>query len=109
MTDSPGEPISFAYELVNPYHPERGLSGTLVLDQPLRVGERLRRAFTNPQEDPDTHEITITSGPEREWEVVAIEPTDRDGRSAALRGYPLPGTNKPPAIMQGRLILRPVG
>jgi hypothetical protein len=44
------------------------------------------------------------SGPEREWEVVAIEPTNRDGEVASIRAY----RGKPPVI-QGRLILRSLG
>jgi hypothetical protein len=44
-------------------------------------------------------------GPERDWEVVAIEPTDRDGEVAAIRAY---RGDKPPVI-QGRLILRSLG
>jgi hypothetical protein len=47
--------------------------------------------------------------PEQEWEVVAIEPTQRDGQHASLRGYPLPGKKMPIPIMQGRLTLRPLG
>jgi hypothetical protein len=105
---SPGDAIAYAYELMNPYHPECGVSGTLVLDQPLRVGERLTRAFANPEQNAVTGEITIRSGPEQDWEVVAIEPTERDGRSAAIRGYRV-GKSKLPAIMQGRLILRRLG
>lgn len=107
--DSPDDAVAYAYALVNPYHPERGISGTLVLDQPLRVGQRIRRSFANPSENPDTQEITIAAGPVQDWEVVAIEPTEGDGRSAPLRGYPLAGKNSPPAIMQGRLILRQLG
>jgi hypothetical protein len=45
--------------------------------------------------------IDGTSGPgeEREWEVVAIEPTERDGEVAAIRAY----SGEPP-VLQGRLI-----
>jgi hypothetical protein len=47
--------------------------------------------------------IDGTSGPgeEREWEVVAIEPTERDGEVAAIRAY----SGEPP-VLQGRLILK---
>ena len=37
--------------------------------------------------------------------AIAIEPTARDGEVATIRGYM---GDKPP-ILQGRLILRPVG
>lgn len=51
----------------------------------------------------------ILDSPEQEWEVVAIEPTRRDGQRASLRGYPLPGKNMPIPIMQGRLTPRSPG
>ena len=100
MTDSPNEAIAYAYELLDPFrpvdpvHPDRG-AGTVWFDQPLRVGDRMRRAFMD--------------WPKQEWEVVAIEPTQRDGQHASLRGYPLPGKKMPIPIMQGRLTLRPLG
>jgi hypothetical protein len=46
------ETDAYAYELLNPYHPEEGGSLTLVLDAPLRVGDRMRRAFPNFTQDP---------------------------------------------------------
>jgi hypothetical protein len=47
--------------------------------------------------------IDGTSGPgeEREREIVAIEPTERDGEVAAIRAY----SDEPP-VLQGRLILK---
>ncbi len=45
---------------------------------------------------------TYEDGPERECEVVAIEPTDKDGQPIFIWGAV--GT----AIFHGRLVLRPV-
>jgi hypothetical protein len=84
------------YLLPNPYRPEKGEPSTLVLDEPLEVGERVTRSFIDGCMGP---------GPEHDWEVVAIEPTDRDGEVAAIRAY---RGDKPPLI-QGRLILRSLG
>jgi len=81
-----------------PYHSEGG-SGTLVLDQPLRVGDPMKRSFPDPRQDPATQQWTSTTpGPEREWEVVAIEPTARDGEVATIRGYM---RDKPPILQAG--------
>jgi hypothetical protein len=105
MTDSPSDVCAYAYELPNPYHSAGG-SGTLILDRPLRVGDRMKRSFPDVRQDPATQRWTSTTlGPEREWEVVAIEPTARDGEVATIRGYM---GDKPP-ILQGRLILSAVG
>lgn len=77
--------------------------GTLVLDRPVRVGDRLSRSFPDARQNPGTGEWTVEPDPERAWEVAAIEPTDGDGRRAVVRGYR--GEKRP--IMQGRLILEP--
>jgi hypothetical protein len=105
VTDSQSDACAYAYELPNPYRSE-GASGTLVLDQPVRVGDRMKRSFPDAWQDPATHWwMSTTPGPEREWEVIAIEPTARDGEVATIRGY----TGDKPPILQGRLILRSVG
>jgi hypothetical protein len=97
MTDPQSNVCSYAYELPNPYHPEADDLAIFVRDEPLRVGDRMTRSF------PDFTGV----GPEREWEVVAIEPTGRDGEAAAVRGFVgWPGDKSP--ILQGRLILRPL-
>src|SRR6266480_839846 len=52
-------------------------------------------------------------GPEQEWEVVAIEPTSRDGQEVRLRGWGFrpgwgrsdSGEPEPSPIMRGKLVL----
>ena len=105
MTNSPSDVCAYAYELPNPYRSEGGGSSTLILDQPLRVGDRMKRSFPDTGQDPATEQWTSTPGPEREWEVIAIEPTARDGEVATIRGYM---RDKPP-IAHGRLIVRALG
>jgi acetoacetate decarboxylase len=73
-----------------PYRTDAEGTSTLVLDEPLEVGQRMTRSFIDG----------TGLGVEREWEVVAIEPTERDGEVAAIRAY----SDKPP-VLQGRLIL----
>ena len=86
---------AYAYVLPNPYRADAEGTSTLVLDEPLRVDERITGSF-----------LDVTGpGPEREWEVVAIEHTDRDGEVAPVRGY----RGDKPSVLQGRLILRPLG
>jgi hypothetical protein len=109
MSATRGDGVTYAYELVNPYHPERGLSGTVWFDEPLRVRQRLRRGFADPAENADTHEITVSFGPVCDWEVVAIDPTERDGQPALLSGNALPTVKTPTPIMQGRLTLFMLG
>jgi hypothetical protein len=94
IDDSPSH--AYAYLLLNPYRPEKGEPSTLVVDKPLAVGERMRRSFIGG---------CLGPGPERDWEVVAIEPTDRDGEVASIRAYR--GHKLP--VIQGRLVLRSLG
>jgi len=108
---------SHAYEL--PLDPERTeeerWSSTFVRPQPVLLGERVRLRAARKTGDPiSPHPVYY--GPEREWEVVAIQPTARDGKAVGLRGWGLrPGWGRsengepePDPIMRGRLILRPV-
>jgi hypothetical protein len=66
--------------------------GTLVRDEPIRVGERISLHLAE-------------GGLAHAWEVVAIEPTERDGQVAATEDY---RGSKPP-VWQGRITLRPLG
>jgi hypothetical protein len=68
------------------------LMGTIVSDRPILVGERVS---LHPAE----------GGSARDCEVVAIEPTERDGQVAATEDYT--GSKLP--IWRGRITLRPVG
>ena len=92
MAEPPSTPRLYAYEMPSePGVVPGGLSG-VVRPQPVVAGERLTTG-----EVPD----------ERHWDVVSIEPTERDGQRPLLSGPP--GFPRQDVIWSGRLILRRVG
>lgn len=115
----PESPVSrgYAYEVaLDPEHPdEERWTSTLVRRKPVLVGERLRFRAARKVGDPVSPR-PLYYGPERDWEVVAIQPTKRDGREAGLRGWGMlaswgrgsTGETEPAPIMRGRLVVRPV-
>ena len=80
----------YAYEI--PTEPGRGLE-SVVRPEPIVPGERL---------------TTGAAPDERHWEVVRVEPTERDGQRPLLSMGP-PGFPRQDLIWSGRLILRRVG
>jgi hypothetical protein len=93
--------MAYAYLVpLDPYFPEDGLHATLVRSTPVRVGDRiaLSRAEAMPDGGRSVH------GTDHDWEVIAIQATERDGRPAPIRGYR--GSGIP--IMHGLLVVRPV-
>ena len=79
----------YAYEILT--EPGRGLE-SVVRPEPIVPGERL---------------TTGAAPDERHWEVVRVEPTERDGQPVLLSGPP--GFPRQDVILSGRLILRRVG
>jgi hypothetical protein len=83
----PSTPRLYAYQM--PTEPGRGVSG-VVRPRPIVAGQRL----------------TTGAPDERHWEVVRVEPTERDGQRPLLSLGP-PGFPTQDVIWAGRLILRP--
>jgi hypothetical protein len=97
MRASPNAP-QYAYELpINPDHPavKRRAEELVIGPEPIEAGQRLTLG-----QPPD----------ERHWEVVAVEPTSRDGKRVGGSRGPLGWSGSSPgdAIFSGRLVLRPL-
>jgi len=90
MTEPSLTPRLYAYEI--PTDPGRALD-SLVRPEPIAPGEPL---------------TTGAAPDERHWEVVRVEPTERDGLRASPLSGP-PGFPRQDVIWSGRLILRRVG
>ncbi len=88
----------FAYRIpLNPYEPSADEWATLVRPDRIRVGDRLDDlAWADASDEPLT-----TRGSPDEWEVVAVEPTQDDGRPAVVHRK-----LSPDAIWDGSLVLR---
>jgi hypothetical protein len=89
---------AFAYLVPSdPDEPENGMWATLVRRERVHVGDRL--ALSRTTTTPEGISVDPT---DVEWEVVAVEATENDGRPAAVRGH-----RGPTPIWAGRLVLRP--
>jgi hypothetical protein len=88
----------FAYRIpLNPYDPQADRWATLVQPDRIRVGDRLDELTWTEATD---EELTTRGSPD-EWEVIAVEPTGDEGRSAVLHRK-----LAPEAIWDGSLVLR---
>ena len=91
----------FAYHVpLNPYEPQSGEWGTLVRRGRIRVGERLNDLTVTEV----SGELRTIHGSSEQWEVIAVEPAEDDGRQAVVRRKLAPD-----AVWDGTLVLRLVG
>jgi hypothetical protein len=98
MTEPLSKTPAYAYEL--PLEPDRpavkkNAMEMVIRIEPIEAGQR----------------ITLGQPPhEAQWEVVAVEPTSRDGERVGGSRGPLGWTGSAPAdaIFSGRLVLRPL-
>jgi len=89
---------AFAYLVpANPHAPHAGMWSTLVRRDRVHVGDRIALSQTDV-----SSEGTTIHGSRTDWEVLAIEPTENDGRRAGVRGF-----RGPNPVWDGRLVGRP--
>jgi hypothetical protein len=98
MTERSSTAPAYAYELpLDPDHPafKKNPLEIVIRPEPIEAGQRL---------------ILGQPPHEAHWEVVAVEPTSRDGERVGSSRGPLGWTGSSPAdaIFSGRLVLRPL-
>lgn len=88
----------FAYRVpLNPYEPRGDEWATLVRADRIRVGDRLDDlSWTEAR-----GQLLTTRGSPDEWEVIAVEQTEDEGRVAAVHRK-----LSPDAVWDGTLVLR---
>jgi hypothetical protein len=88
----------FAYHVSSdPYHPESAEWATLVRRERVRAGDILSNLAVS-RVSGDVR--TIDGSPDR-WEVIAVEPTEDDGRPAVVKRKLASA-----AVWDGKLVLR---
>lgn len=105
MTDSAPLARAYAYHVpLNPYDPHQGEWATLVRRERVRAGDRIDVSVheTLPNSGGSSPEVVVRASP-HEWEVIAVEHADDDGRIGGVRGV-----RGPNPIWDGVLVLQQV-
>jgi hypothetical protein len=90
----------FAYHVpANPDHPESAEWATLVRRDRVRVGDRLSNLAVSEV----SGDVRTIQGSTDQWEVIAVEPVEDDGRRAVVKRKLAPD-----AVWDGKLVLRRV-
>lgn len=88
----------FAYHVpLNPSDPDSGEWGTLVRKDRIQVGDRLNDLAVSEV----IGEERVIHGSPDQWEVLAVEPAEDDGRRAVVKRKLAPD-----AVWDGKLVLR---